>query len=363
MKLLGSITDGKDIVNKDYVDTAIENSQGIFIAVYTRTTYAELTAAIAANKVILLDMTANNNLFCMTYSTYTNGGNAILYAIFDYAGRPSLITATLTPSDHWTISNRFLQDELVSGTNIKTINNQSLLGSGNITIEAGTVDQTYDSASANAQSGTAVAEAVSGKLAATGENATEEFWIDNMYIDLFAQDKLYLASKDLWLSAPYPGGAVRIEDLQTPANSNDAANKGYVDGLTGALSTLTTTNKTNLVSAINEVYEKSGEPFRVKNWTGTFDIQIPTCTTDISNTQVPKMVFSISGEEGVNYQIVGMIAYEVFDSASGGNRLNVWPVCQFTGNGQKELSVRWMCGGTTAKNAKRINAWVLLKHR
>ena len=57
------------------------------------------------------------------------------------------------------------QDSLVSGTNIKTINNQSILGSGNITIEGGsgssiTVDQTFNPESENAQSGKAVAEAV-----------------------------------------------------------------------------------------------------------------------------------------------------------------------------------------------------------
>lgn len=54
------------------------------------------------------------------------------------------------------------QSTLVSGTNIKTINNESLLGSGNITIQGGgsiTVDQTYDSTSANAQSGVAIAGA------------------------------------------------------------------------------------------------------------------------------------------------------------------------------------------------------------
>lgn len=100
------------------------------------------------------------------------------------------------------------QDTLVSGTNIKTINNQDLLGSGDISITASavwgsitgtlssqtdlqnaldskvntsslatvatsgaysdlsgtpTVDQTYDGTSANAQSGVAVASAVSGK--------------------------------------------------------------------------------------------------------------------------------------------------------------------------------------------------------
>lgn len=116
-------------------------------------------------------------------------------------------------------------------------------------------------------------------------------------------------------------------------------------------------------AALQAQIDALDEPFRVKNWASSFTVEIPTCTEDISNTSIAKMVFSITGEEGEQYQVVGMIAYEVFDAASGGNRINCWPVCQFTGNGQKELSVRWMCGGTTRKTAKRINAWVLLKHR
>ena len=60
------------------------------------------------------------------------------------------------------------QDTLVSGTNIKTINGASILGSGNITIEGGSggsvaVDQAYDATSENAQSGKAVAEAIATK--------------------------------------------------------------------------------------------------------------------------------------------------------------------------------------------------------
>ena len=123
----------------------------------------------------------------------------------------------------------------------------------------------------------------------------------------------------------------------------------------------------NLVNAINELksdVDGLGEPFRVKQWgSNTLNVEIPYCTEDIANGSIPKMMFSIDDVEGADYQIVGMVAYEVFDAASGGNRINCWPVCQFTGNGQKELSVRWMCGGTTRKTAKRINAWVLLKHR
>lgn len=147
----------------------------------------------------------------------------------------------------------------------------------------------------------------------------------------------------------------------------DSKIKSFINGKVGDLSTLTTTSKTDLVGAINEVdfaVKNIGEPFRVKNWaSNSLNVQIVPCTSDAGNTSLAKMVFSIDDVEGADYQIVGMIAYEVFDAASGGNRINCWPVCQFTGNGQKELSVRWMCGGTTNKTARRINAWVLLKHR
>lgn len=63
------------------------------------------------------------------------------------------------------------QDTLVSGTNIKTINNTSLLGSGNISIPIVTVDQTFDGTSANAQSGVAINGAGFLKNTATGSNA------------------------------------------------------------------------------------------------------------------------------------------------------------------------------------------------
>ena len=43
------------------------------------------------------------------------------------------------------------------------------------------------------------------------------------------------------------------------------------------------------------------------------------------------MDFSIDEEEGADYQIVGMIAYEFFEA--NGKRVNCWPVCQFTQNG------------------------------
>lgn len=163
------------------------------------------------------------------------------------------------------------------------------------------------------------------------------------------------------------GGTIQMDFTDANAtNTKFLATQGYVDDAVGDLTTLTTTDKTSAVGAINELksdVDGLDEPFRVKNWASTFDISIPFCTEDIANGSIPKIVFSIDDVEGAEYQISGMIAYEVFDAESGGNRINCWPVCQFTGNVQKELSVRFMCAGTTRKAAKRINAWVLLKHR
>lgn len=133
----------------------------------------------------------------------------------------------------------------------------------------------------------------------------------------------------------------------------------------GDISTLNTTDKSSAVSAINEIkntVDGLGEPFRVKQWAGSnLSVEIPCCTENIVNTSIAKMTFKISGQEATDFQVVGMIAYEIKDNS--GQRVNCWPVCQFTGQNQTELSVRWMCGGTSRKTAVSINAWVLLKHR
>lgn len=69
------------------------------------------------------------------------------------------------------------QDTLVSGENIKTINNISLLGSGDIQIgEGGTivVDQSYNAASTYAQSGTAVAQAIATRASTSLDNLSSD---------------------------------------------------------------------------------------------------------------------------------------------------------------------------------------------
>ena len=67
-----------------------------------------------------------------------------------YQTKTNLDTALATKADKSSLNSK--QDKLVSGTNIKTINSQSLLGSGNISIEAGssiTVDSALSTTSEN----------------------------------------------------------------------------------------------------------------------------------------------------------------------------------------------------------------------
>lgn len=129
----------------------------------------------------------------------------------------------------------------------------------------------------------------------------------------------------------------RNDDLQ---NTRFLATQGYVDAAMAAF-----------------------EPYRVKQFTFTGEWNIPSCTADVANTSIPKFVMQLEGDEAENYAFVGMLSYEVFDAETGGNRVNYMPVCQFTGGGQTELSVRGCVMGSTSKIVKRVSCWTLLKHR
>lgn len=88
----------------------------------------------------------------------TSGATEISTALNAKADTATTYTKTET-DNAITAATSTKQDTLVSGTNIKTINNQSIIGEGNITIEGGSggsVDQTIISGSANAVAGGAV---------------------------------------------------------------------------------------------------------------------------------------------------------------------------------------------------------------
>lgn len=151
------------------------------------------------------------------------------------------------------------QDSLVSGVNIKTINNQSILGSGNITIEGGSdveVDQTYNPTSENAQSGKAVAEAVT----------TEQNRADNTFANA--------------LKGTASGSAILIDDVSSVSHEMRVKiSSDTVTDLTAVKVSRCGKNLFDINQAHNSIY--SGNAY------DTFSINdnVITATSDNSTTK------------------------------------------------------------------------------
>ena len=92
-----------------------------------------------------LDVTAYTPTDLSNYytKTETSGATEISTALESKADTATTYTKTET-DNAITAATSTKQDTLVSGTNIKTINNQSILGEGNITIEGGSGGMTED---------------------------------------------------------------------------------------------------------------------------------------------------------------------------------------------------------------------------
>lgn len=103
----------------------------------TQAEYDELstTAKTSNSLFIITDATAGDLSNYYTKSE-TSGATEISTALASKADTATTYTKTET-DNAITAATSTKQDTLVSGTNIKTINNQSILGEGNITIEGG----------------------------------------------------------------------------------------------------------------------------------------------------------------------------------------------------------------------------------
>lgn len=133
------------------------------------------------------------------------------------------------------------QDALVSGTNIKTINNQSLLGSGNITITAQsiTIDTAITSTGTNAVQGKAIYTALQGKLGtgATAYAATRDAkgnTIDTTYATMTNLNALSASTTAFSASVVNALAAkqdkLTIDTALTTTSTNPVTSKGIADG-------------------------------------------------------------------------------------------------------------------------------------
>lgn len=251
------------------------------------------------------------------------------------------------------------QDTLVSGTNIKTVNGQSLLGSGNIA----TMESFYDDMSLNFHiyipgvDFTNVGENKSSTITfhyySDEEILKVDFDVADDNGDIFSH-YIICPTRDNVNNA-----------LSTKADLVPSAVNGEVLITDG--SGQPQSSGTDLATLLNDV-EAGKEAFMLKDFNQQINITIPSVTQDIANTSIPNMdidldVIDPTGELNTKYAIAGLVKYEIYDATSGGNRLNAFPVCSFSMNGQRTLRLRCMVGGPNSKTARRVQGALLLKHR
>ena len=128
---LVSGTNIKTINNTSIVGSGNIDVKDVLIATYNVTSWADVSAAYNAGKLILVK--DGNDTY---YQFYSPSGNNYSNLSFVYLDPETFEIGWIEiDSNGWTkYSKNTIQQYLVSGTNIKTINNNSILGSGNITI-------------------------------------------------------------------------------------------------------------------------------------------------------------------------------------------------------------------------------------
>ena len=151
---------GEGIKVGDLIDSTTGDVKGVSIGIDTGAIQEKLVSSSNIKTINNEDLLGSGNLNVQpTLVSGTNiktinnqsilgSGNISISGgggVSDYdqlSNRPQINNNTLTGDQ--SSSDLGLQDTLVSGTNIKTINNQSLLGSGNITISGGGGTSDYD---------------------------------------------------------------------------------------------------------------------------------------------------------------------------------------------------------------------------
>ena len=124
-------TEKLPVSDTQYITTG--QLKDVFIAVFGTTTFQEVVTAYNAGKWIFCKLVEAPDVQYAPL-TYMDLGDS---ATFNYCNG-DLFSAVLDIEDNWTTNTSAVQMQLVSGTNIKTINNSSILGSGNLSVTANT---------------------------------------------------------------------------------------------------------------------------------------------------------------------------------------------------------------------------------
>lgn len=137
--------DGKQFLANDGKYYEVQGGGGdekTFIAEYNVTTAQEIIAFLDAAKEPFAPMLVKRgaDYYTVTTAEKQDADKVIIRTFATLSGNYYMFQYTITGST-WATASYGFQKMLESGTNIKTINGQSLLGSGDITIQGGTQEQ------------------------------------------------------------------------------------------------------------------------------------------------------------------------------------------------------------------------------
>lgn len=206
------------------------------------------------------------------------------------------------------------QDTLVSGTTIKTINNQSLLGSGNIDITGGgtiTVDSELSTTSENPVQNKVIANAINAKQDAgdyalksdISTLATKEELAGKLDVSVYNQDKATFALKS------------EIPDTSTLATKTELTEGLANKADSSALDSLATKEELNSKANAADVYTK-GEV------DGKIDEAITGGTVDLSNYYTKSETYTKTEVDSKIPDISGLATKEELASKADSSALN-----------------------------------------
>jgi len=110
---------------------AIQSSKEIFVVSIGVTTHQECWAEYISGKILIGILDESPDIFMFSLS-HIDDEQVGFFRFVRVIGDGTIETYTLDGQDNWTSATFSAQAALVSGTNIKTVNSTSLLGSGNI---------------------------------------------------------------------------------------------------------------------------------------------------------------------------------------------------------------------------------------
>ena len=261
-----------ELSNASYATTNDLNTAISGITVPTKT--SDLTNDSGFITSIPAEYVTQSELSSMSYATTSQLPNMNNYVSKTELSNASYVTAsalsnmgylTAIPSEYVTESELSAksyattsqlatkQDTLVSGTNIKTVNNNSLLGSGNITISSSgniIAEVTMTEYSAMQQAGTLDPNTI---YVITDAPATDlSYYVETSYLETYYADKTYVADY-VAQHAPTPDLSAYV----TKTELNNASYVSHAELNSASYVTQTQLNNAGYLTSANFIYNSS----------------------------------------------------------------------------------------------------------